>query len=177
LFVAVRGGEYDFVKILDFGLVKLTRDNDAPELTCDRTVSGTPQYMSPEQATGSRNLDGRSDLYALGAIAYYALTGRAPFEGETPMDVMVGHARDPAAPPSQHRAEIPADLEAVVMRCLEKRPGDRFPNVRGLARALAECRCAADWGDGRAEAWWTVTMEILRAEPDALGAMVAGAVR
>jgi serine/threonine-protein kinase len=174
LFLAVRGGEYDFVKILDFGLVKLTRDDGSPELTQDRTVSGTPMFMSPEQATGSRTLDARSDIYALGAIAYYALTGRAPFEGPTAMDVMVGHARDPVAPPSQYRPDLPADLEAVVLRCLEKRPQDRYPNVRALARALAECRCADGWGDGRAEAWWTVTAEVLRAEPEA--SLTLGAV-
>jgi serine/threonine-protein kinase len=177
LFVTERGGEYDFVKILDFGLVKPTQDADAPELTTERTVSGTPMFMSPEQATGSRDLDGRSDLYALGSIGYYALTGRAPFQGDTPMDVMVGHARDPVVPPSQYRPEIPADLEAVILRCLEKRPQDRFRTVRALARALAQCDCTATWGDGRAEAWWTVSMELLLAQPDPSGgSLVAGAV-
>jgi serine/threonine-protein kinase len=158
IFLAVRGGEYDVVKILDFGLVKLT-DPDAPELTTDRTVSGTPMFMSPEQATGSRKLDGRSDLYALGAIAYYALTGRPPFEGDSPMSIMIAHARDPVVPPSTHAPEIPADLEAIVLRCLAKSPEDRFPNARAVANALAACTSASQWGDGRAEAWWTATAE------------------
>jgi tRNA A-37 threonylcarbamoyl transferase component Bud32 len=168
IFLAIRGGEYDVVKILDFGLVKLT-DPEAPELTTDRTVSGTPMFMSPEQATGSRTLDQRSDLYALGAIAYYALTGRPPFLGESPMAIMIAHARDPVEPPSRYEPDIPADLEAVVMRCLAKQPEDRYPNARAVAKALAECAAADQWGDGRAEAWWTATAEDILQRSRALG--------
>ena len=82
VFVAVRGGESDVAKVLDFGLVKLTKDPAAAELTGDMTVSGTPMYMSPEQAVGDRSLDARADIYALGAMMYYAITGQPPFMGD-----------------------------------------------------------------------------------------------
>ena len=81
--------------------------------------------MSPEQADGSRGLDARCDLYALGAIAYYMLTGRPPFEGDTPVEVMIAHARDPVVPPSRHVPSVPDDLEQVILRCLAKDPTAR----------------------------------------------------
>jgi serine/threonine-protein kinase len=154
ILVAILGGKCDVVKVLDFGLVKLTAKPDAPQLTADHTVSGTPQYMSPEQAIADRDLDGRADLYSLGAILYFLLTGRPPFAGTNPTELMISHARDPAVPPSQHRPGLPADLEAVVMRCLAKKPADRYPDARALAAALAACACGGDWTDEQAEQWW-----------------------
>lgn len=156
IFVAVLGGEADVVKVLDFGLVKLTADPSATTLTADLTVSGTPLYMAPEQATGQRELDARADVYALGATMYYALTGRPPFDGASPFEVLMAHARDPIVPPSKVHPGIPADLEAVVVRCLSKQPGDRYPTARALSQDLAQCAAAADWGPNRAEAWWAV---------------------
>jgi serine/threonine-protein kinase len=125
VFVAVRGGESDVAKVLDFGLVKLTRDPGAPALTTDTMVSGTPLFMAPEQTTGERTLDARADLYALGAVMYYALTGRPPFEGNNAFVVMMAHAREPVTPPRAVRPDVPADLEEVVLCCLFKRPEDR----------------------------------------------------
>jgi eukaryotic-like serine/threonine-protein kinase len=154
ILVAILGGKCDFAKVLDFGLVKLTATPDAPQLTADYTVSGTPQYMSPEQATATAGVDGRADIYSLGAILYFMLTGRPPFEGTNPTELMIAHARDPVVPPSHHRAEIPADLEGVVVRCLAKKPEDRYPDARALAAALAACACAADWNDQKADQWW-----------------------
>jgi serine/threonine-protein kinase len=159
IFVAIRGGEADVAKILDFGLVKLTADPDAPELTTDRSVSGTPAFMSPEQATGDRPVDPRTDVYALGAIAYYALTGRPPFDGTTAMAVMIAQVRDPVAPPSQIRDDVPEDLERVILRCLAKNPDERYPNVKALARDLAACSAAREWDDAKAEAWWNDLVE------------------
>ena len=118
------------------------------------TVSGTPLYMAPEQAVGDRSLDARADIYALGAMMYFALTGQPPFTGETAFAVMMAHARDPVVPPSQVRPDVPADLEQVVLRCLAKKPDDRFPTVKALGEALAACASAADWGPNRADAWW-----------------------
>ncbi len=154
ILVAILGGKCDFAKVLDFGLVKLTTAPDAPQLTADYTVSGTPQYMSPEQATATKEVDGRADIYSLGAILYFMLTGRPPFEGTNPTELMIAHARDPVVPPSHHRPEVPADLEAVVLRCLAKKPGDRYPDARALAAALAACACAGDWNDEKADQWW-----------------------
>jgi serine/threonine-protein kinase len=154
IFLAILGGECDVAKVLDFGLVKLTKNPDAPQLTTDFTVSGTPWFMSPEQATGVRGVDGRADIYSIGAILYFALTGKPPFERETPAAVMVAHASEPVRPPSQVGTDIPSDLEAVVLKCLAKSPADRFACAREVAMALGSCRCAADWDDARAERWW-----------------------
>ena len=110
--------------------------------------------MAPEQATGDRSLDARADIYALGAMIYFALTGQPPFTGTTPFEVLMAHARDPVVPPSQIRAEVPADLEEVVLHCLAKKPQDRFPDVKALGRALAACSSAALWDAEKADAWW-----------------------
>jgi eukaryotic-like serine/threonine-protein kinase len=154
ILVAVLGGKCDVAKVLDFGLVKLTATPDAPQLTADYTVSGTPQYMSPEQATATSGVDGRADLYSLGAILYFMLTGRPPFEGTNPTELMIAHARDPVVPPSKYRADLPADMEAVVMRCLAKKRDDRFADARALSAALAACTCAGEWDDAKADQWW-----------------------
>jgi serine/threonine-protein kinase len=154
IFLALRGGEADVAKVLDFGLVKLTRDPGAAEISSDMTVTGTPLYMAPEQALGDRSLDARADIYALGAVMYAGLTGQPPFTGESGFAIMMAHARDPVVPPSRLRPDLPEDLERVVLRCLAKKPPDRFPTVKSLGDALAACASAVDWGPNRAEAWW-----------------------
>jgi serine/threonine-protein kinase len=154
IFVAVHGGETDVVKVLDFGLVKPTGDPKAAELTADMTVSGTPLYMAPEQAMADKSLDHRADIYALGAVMYYALTGHPPFQGDSAFAVMVAHARAPVVPPSLVHPGVPPDVEEVVIRCLEKRPADRYVNVRALSDALAACGSAHEWSANRADAWW-----------------------
>ncbi len=95
ILVAILGGKCDFAKVLDFGLVRLTATPGAAQLTADYTVSGTPQYMSPEQATATAGVDGRADIYSLGAILYFMLTGRPPFEGANPTELMIAHAARP----------------------------------------------------------------------------------
>jgi eukaryotic-like serine/threonine-protein kinase len=164
VFVAVRGGESDVSKVLDFGLVKLTRDPGAANLTSDMTISGTPMFMAPEQTVGDRSLDARADIYALGAVMYHALTGQPPFVGENAFAIMMAHSRDPVVPPSQLNPNVPADLERVVLRCLAKKPEDRYPSARALGQALAGCAAASEWGANRAEAWWAA--EGLFVQPD-----------
>jgi serine/threonine-protein kinase len=165
IFVAVRGGDADVAKVLDFGLVKLMRDPASAAITSDMTVSGTPAFMAPEQAQGDRSLDARADIYALGALLYFTLTGRPPFQGENAFAVMVAHARDPVVPPSTIEPKVPNDLESVILRCLEKRPQDRYPTVRALGEALASCSSASEWGANRAESWWA-SMTLNQAEPE-----------
>jgi serine/threonine-protein kinase len=154
IFVAVLGGQCDVAKVLDFGVVKQQNPIDGRQLTVDYTVSGTPTYMSPEQAVGSREVDGRADLYALGAVLYFMLTGSPPFERETPMALMIAHASEAVRRPSELRPDLPADLEAVILRCLAKQPDERFPDARAMAAALGACACAADWDEAKAEEWW-----------------------
>jgi serine/threonine-protein kinase len=154
IFVAVRGGESDVAKVLDFGLVKLTRDPDAPALSGVMTVSGTPMFMAPEQAAADSAMDARADIYALGAAMYHALTKRPPFYADAPSAILKALALAPVVPPSQINARVPADLEQVVLRCLAKKPADRYPNVKALSQDLGACESAADWGPNRAHAWW-----------------------
>ena len=149
------GGIEDLAKLLDFGLVRPSAGARAPGLTREGQVLGTPLFMAPEQARSDRRVvDGRSDLYALGAVAYYLLTGRPPFEGDDGLAVLIAHARDPVAPPSRARSGIPEDLERIVLRCLAKSPDQRFADAAGLERALGGCACSGDWDQEHAARWW-----------------------
>ena len=154
LFAAERGGHFDVTKVLDFGLVKTLQTGEGLAVSRDDTVAGSPLYLAPEQVIAHPPPDRRADIYSLGAVAYYLLTGRPPFIGETVMEVMIAHTRDPVEPPSRIDPTIPFDLEAVVLRCLAKRPEDRFPDAPALGSALADCRDADGWSSEIAAAWW-----------------------
>jgi len=154
LFAAQRGGQFDVAKILDFGLVKPIADTTESRLTRDGVISGTPLFMSPEQARGHDDIDARSDIYSLGAVAYALLTGRPPFAGKNPLDVVIAHIHDDLVPPSKYQRNVPADLEQVIFRCLAKRPDDRFPDVESLEQALSECAAADQWTQSYAAHWW-----------------------
>jgi hypothetical protein len=154
IITCLRGGVPDIAKLLDFGLVRGTGPAGSDALvTSPGSVTGTPAYMSPEQA-GGEPVDARSDIYSLGAVAYYVVTGRPPFERETAMRVLMAHVHDPPPTPSQVRAEVPADLEQVILRCLAKDPAERYADVARLDRALAACGAAGQWTESDAEAWW-----------------------
>jgi eukaryotic-like serine/threonine-protein kinase len=153
--VCSRGGAHDVVKLLDFGLVGAIDDSaGAGRLTQDGAIAGTPEYMSPEQAEGGMGLDGRSDLYSLGAVAYFLLTGRPPFRKATALQLLYAHAREPVTPIDEVQPNIPADLAGVVLRCLEKDRGRRFPDVAALDAALASCQGGERWTEARAADWW-----------------------
>jgi serine/threonine-protein kinase len=154
IFAAKRGGKYDIAKLLDFGLAKPVADIQGPELTQEGTITGSPLYMSPEQATGEREPDVRSDIYSLGTVAYFMLTGRPPFDDTQPIRVLIALAHQQPAPMSRHRPEIPADLAEVVMRCLAKEPDDRYQDIVSLKAALQACESADQWNDEMAADWW-----------------------
>ncbi len=154
IFAAKRGGAYDVVKLLDFGLVKPLMEEEPIHLTAEGTITGSPLFMSPEQALGEANPDGRSDIYSLGAVGYYLLTGHPPFEGDAALKVIFAHAHDPVVPPVTLKPEIPADLNAVILRCLEKGPADRFQTAVELEEALAACALADLWTREQATRWW-----------------------
>ncbi len=150
-----RGGLFDVVKLLDFGLVHETGlKKHGDRLTQHGTVIGSPPFMSPEQAAGKSDVDARSDIYSLGAVAYFLLTGQAPFVRETAMLMLMAHAYEPVVPPAQLRPDVPEDLQAVVLRCLEKDPSRRFPDARSLEQALAACAAAEQWTQAQAALWW-----------------------
>ena len=154
VFVSVLGGRCDVAKVLDFGVVggvAALPDHDPAD---SGMVAGTPEYVSPEQAVAGRAVDGRSDIYGLGAMLYFMVTGRPPFQRETPGDVLRAHLSEPVVPPRERRADIPADLEVVILRCLAKRPEDRFSDALAVADALGACGCATEWDEAHAERWW-----------------------
>ena len=149
------GGVPDVLKILDFGLVRgAPRELGWEKLSFQGFIEGTPAYVSPEQAACRMEVDARSDIYSLGAIGYFLLAGRPPFEGDTPHHVMVAHLEQPVPPLRVCGREIPPDLEAVIGRCLEKDPADRFPDVMSLHQALGSCVCADLWTESAAAEWW-----------------------
>jgi tRNA A-37 threonylcarbamoyl transferase component Bud32 len=156
---------YDFVKVLDFGLVKPMTDGAVEHslATEHGLVVGTPGYMAPEIAL-SAAVDGRADLYSLGCVAYYLLTGRQVFEGDTAMQVFAQHLQAVPTPPSQNgAASVPRDLEQLVLACLAKRPEDRPRSAGELGRLLA----AADveiWTETDAQLWWAANASSLDAD-------------
>jgi serine/threonine-protein kinase len=124
-------------KILDFGIAKLSDEHPGKLKTHTGTLMGTPTYMSPEQCRGLGDVDHRSDIYSLGCVLFHLLTGRPPFEGEAPGDIMAAHIREPAPPPSSRAPEIPPGVDALVLRCLAKAPADRFQSMGELTAAVA----------------------------------------
>ena len=154
IFAARRGGRDDVAKLLDFGLVRPASTSLAADPSREGQIVGTPLYIAPEQAVGGRRLDARCDIYSLGAVAYFLLTGRPPFDEGSAIAAIIAHARDQPTPPSQLRPDIPADLEQIVLRCLAKEPAERFPDAESLELALGECACADKWDKYRAQAWW-----------------------
>lgn len=158
--VSRAGTTFDFVKVLDFGLVKLdtarrAEDDAVAKLSTEGSTSGTPAFMAPEVVLGDAVTDHRVDLYALGCVAYWLLTGRMVFEGENAIQVMVHHAHTPPPRPSL-RAEwpIPAPLEDLLMECLEKDPARRPPSAEVVSTRLNAVPLTSAWTAERAEQWW-----------------------
>ena len=138
IFVTQFGQQYDVVKLLDFGLVRpLSATNTDVELTQQSVILGSPLFMPPEQASGDP-ADVRSDIYSLGVVAYFLLSGRTPFDGNTPLEVIMAHARK--SPPALDVSHVSSAMAEVVMRCLEKEATDRFQSADELKQRLVDCR-------------------------------------
>jgi serine/threonine-protein kinase len=161
------GLKWDFVKVLDFGLVKTAWSmGDDERLTSEGTITGTPAFMAPEAVLGAQAIDSRVDLYGLGCVAYWLLTGERLFVGRTPVEVLLHHARTPPVPPSERSGRsIPPDLEALVLACLAKDPDDRPASAEWLAGRLAECQAAGAWTPARAKEWWEQNFNTAAAAP------------
>jgi len=179
ILVVDRGGIPDLVKVVDFGLVKdvgyRARDGAAsePALTMANTITGTPLYLAPETVTAPETVDARTDLYALGAVGYWLLTGTHVFSGKSILEVCAQHLHSVPDPPSVRlNAAVTADLEALLLACLAKRPEDRPASARDLGERLRACAAAGRWTNARAAHWWAVHRHQLRsggAEPVAAG--------
>jgi len=155
LFVCRRGLHVDFVKVLDFGLVKATHaEGDDTLRTAANVISGTPAYLPPEVAQGAA-LDGRADLYSLGCVAFWLLTQQPVFLGDSAMQLALQHVQEkPTLPSKRTELEIPAALEQIVMQCLEKDPNNRPASATHLDELLARTGLAESWTPERAERWW-----------------------
>jgi hypothetical protein len=150
-----RGGAPDIAKVVDFGLVKDLTDSSDPNMTNEDVLRGTPQYMAPEAIRDSRSADPRSDLYAVGAVAYYLLTGTPVFSGRGALETIHHHLQTPPEPLSKRLGRaLPADLEALVLSCLAKDPAERPESARALAKAFASCAGVPAWNETEAESWW-----------------------
>jgi serine/threonine-protein kinase len=154
--VCCYGRELDWVKVLDFGLV-MTEPQRGPDvrLTADGAIGGTPAFMAPEQVLGDRPIDGRTDIYAAGCLAYWLLTGTLVFGGRTAVEMMMKHVEAEPVPPTRRSAlTIPAALERAVLACLEKDPDRRPATADALDALLAEVPLESRWTAARALAWW-----------------------
>jgi serine/threonine-protein kinase len=158
IFLCRMGRLYDFVKVLDFGLVKWTHDESkgVVQLTQEGAVTGTPAFLAPEQALG-KPADARTDLYALGCVGYWLLTGKLLFDSTNMMAQLVDHVKTAPVPPSQRvKFDAAPDLERVILRCLEKDPSDRPSSAEELSGLLEHCEDFGKWGQAEATEWWRV---------------------
>jgi tRNA A-37 threonylcarbamoyl transferase component Bud32 len=155
IFLTLRGGLYDFVKVLDFGVAKQIRQDVEPELTQPGVAVGTPRYFAPEAIRGSGALDARADIYNLGGVAYWTLTGHETFESSSKIELIIDHARTrPKRPSEVSEMPIPKALDDIVMKCLEKDPDDRFQAVGELEAALRAIHFETPWTQSKAREWW-----------------------
>jgi serine/threonine-protein kinase len=153
IMLSTRGGEHDVVKVLDFGLVKELDVDPEVKVTGATAITGTPQYMAPESIKNPEAVDARTDIYSLGAVAYYLLAGMDVFDGTTVVEVVSQHLLEAPKPLSSRGVAVPADLEAVVLACLEKDPNKRPQTALELKHRLEAC-AVEPWGSERARAWW-----------------------
>jgi serine/threonine-protein kinase len=157
VFLTHRGGIYDFVKVLDFGIARqiATDEEKDPRITRTGAIVGTPEYIAPESAASSGKVDGRADLYGLGAVAFFLLTGEPPFTGPSPFHVIRRHfSETPRAPSVAAPGPVPRELDEIVLRCLAKVPEGRFGTAAELDAVLAAIDFPDPWSAIRAHEWW-----------------------
>jgi serine/threonine-protein kinase len=157
VFLCRYGEEFDFVKVLDFGIVRAARGAAETSMveTHEERVEGTPAFMAPEQALGAGVVDNRADIYATGCVAYWLLTGQQVFDADTPLGMVMHHVQTVPSPPSSRtELPIPQALDALVLSCLAKDPAARPQTARELSHRLEAIDCADAWTDDRARAWW-----------------------
>jgi eukaryotic-like serine/threonine-protein kinase len=156
IYVCRMGLDYDFAKVLDFGLVKIRNRPGADSLTTiDQSTTGTPAYMAPECILGDVDVDRRADVYALGCVAYFALTGSLVFDADSSMQMLMHHLHtQPTRPSERSELPIPRELDDLVMACLQKDPALRPQNAGELLGMAYQCQCTESWGQEDARTWW-----------------------
>jgi eukaryotic-like serine/threonine-protein kinase len=158
LVVSRIGAEWDFVKVLDFGLVKLAgvqQSEASVQLTDDKNVSGTPGFMAPETVLGTPS-DHRVDIYSLGCVAYWLVTGKLVFEGPGTVKVMSDHIHTPPVPPSERASQsLPPELDRLILDCLAKDPNERPLTAAAVRARLLAIPLSTPWTPEHAEQWWS----------------------
>jgi hypothetical protein len=155
IILTARAGLADFVKVLDFGLVKADDADEAAKLTQANATVGTPHYLSPEAVENPESVTPQADVYAIGAVAYYLVTGTQVFSGKTVMEICMKHVRTAPDPPSRRLGQpVSGGLEDLILRCLAKNPLDRPAGTRALAEELDQLEVAGSWTRADADAWW-----------------------
>jgi hypothetical protein len=166
IFLTRRGGVQDFVKVLDFGLAKALDGQDKANVTNPNALMGTPLYLSPEAVNQPDSVDGRSDVYAVGAVGYFLLTGSPVFTGATVMEICMKHAKSAPEPPSIRTGKpVSPALEALLLRCLAKSPLDRPRDAAELLLELEACKVEGTWTAANAATWWAGALKSASAEP------------
>jgi len=156
ILVCDRGGWCDMVKVLDFGLVKHVDGNGDPALSQANTIVGTPLYMAPEAIIAPGTVTAASDLYALGAVAYYLLTGRHVFDGKTLVEICVQHVSSPPVPPSVALGrKLPSVIEELTLACLAKEPTKRPKSAAEVESLLSQPDLDEPWTQAHARKWWS----------------------
>jgi tRNA A-37 threonylcarbamoyl transferase component Bud32 len=153
VFASQRGGIFDYTKLLDFGLVRRIDVDPGTRIT-PGIVAGTPGFMSPEQITKPGDVDVRTDIYAVAAVAYYLLTGRPPYAADSPLETMLDQVNHAPLAPSAIRPEVPADVESIILRCLAIDPDERIASAKQMRDELLRCECGGGWTEEDAEQWW-----------------------
>jgi serine/threonine-protein kinase len=152
------GLEYDFIKVLDFGLVKIkSRElgQRTTVMTIEQRTTGTPAYMAPEIILGDVEVDRRADVYALGCVMYYLLTGQLVFEADTPMKMLMQHLQATPVPPSERtELAIPKEVDELVLACLQKDPDLRPQHAQDLFRIACSCGSCDGWTREASRRWW-----------------------
>jgi serine/threonine-protein kinase len=162
-----RGGLYDVAKLLDFGLVRMQSTNVTEAgFTQSGLIFGTPAYMSPEQAAANKELDARSDIYSLGALAWFLSTGEPPFVRDSIVQTMIAHMNEDVPALRSVRHDLPEDLAAIVQRCLAKDPNRRFSAITSLEQALTSCSSAGAWSQSEAATWWNAVSDVAEVAKD-----------
>lgn len=174
LFVCRLGLDFDFVKVLDFGLVRrINVESKDARLTADGMITGSPAFIAPETVVGEEEIDGRVDIYALGCVAYWLVTGKLVFDVTNAMTLLLNHLQTAPVPPSRRtELPIPPALETLILKCLAKKREDRYPDVNELDRALAEVPVPQPWTPERAERWWQTNLPAVARGPASSGAAV-----
>lgn len=156
VFLAVLGGQCDVAKLLDFGVAATVGESHDPAAGC---VAGTPAFIAPEQAVRTAAVDHRADIYGVGALLTYMLTGHPPYEGVTAEETLARLVSDPVSDVASRLAAFPEDVRAVVLRCLEKDPKDRFESAAAVSAALHQCGAAHGWNADEARSWWQTQID------------------